>query len=201
MTQTISIIELKNERHFLTGYKARKNGKLCFVALFDKIEKMDEVKMNEKIKKFPQRAEMYADIKESEIIAEQNVERIKNSHVLLEDNEILEIKIVNNNKKSVHPSLHKSCNAEREYKRNILLHDEALRSRLTMAGNIVSENISNLLKNHSNLVGAEACWINGDVGIRLVVSCKHYIPEDEPELPEYIDEFRTFVRQGWFKYC
>ena len=197
---TISIIELKKEIHLLTGYKARKNGKLCFVALFETINKIDDAEMNEKIKKYPQRAEIYAEIKEYEKTAEQNLERIKNSVVLLEDDEILEIRIVNT-KSNLHPSLHKSWNDENESRRIILLRDEALRIRLKMAQTIISENISNLVKNHSNLVGAESCWINGDVGIRLLVTCKHYIPEGEMEFPEYIDEFRTYVRQAWFNYC
>ena len=193
---TISIIELKNERHFLTGYKARKYGKLVYVALFDTHEKMDEVEFNEKLKKYPQRAEM----KEYEKITEQNLERINNSRVLLEDNEILEIRIVKKCR-YIHPSLHKSCNDENQSRRIILSRDEALRNRLNMAQTIISENIHNLVKNHSNLVGAETCWVNGNVGIRLLVTCKHYIPEGETELPDYIDEFRTYVRQSWFKLC
>lgn len=198
---TISIAELKNESPFLTGYRARKYGKLVFVALFDTIEWKDEEEMDEKIKKYPQRAEIYKEMKEDKIIMEQNLERIKNSNVLLEDEEILEIKIVNNNDKSLHPSLKKSCNDENESRRIILLQDNELRSRLRTAQIIIDENITNLFKIHSNLIGTEACWVNGDVGIRLIVSCKHYIPDGEPELPEYIGKFRTFVRQGWFKYC
>jgi hypothetical protein len=101
----------------------------------------------------------------------------------------------------VHPSLRKSYNDEMESRRIILLQDEALRSRLTMARDIITENMSILIKNHSNFVGAESCWINGNVSIRLCVTCKHYIPEGESELPEYIGEFRTYVRQSWFQYC
>ena len=197
---TISIIDLRNEKQFLTGYKARKYGKLVFVALFDTIIKMDDAEINERIKKYPDMAEFYAEIKEYEKIAEQNLERIKNSVVLLECGDSLEIKIVKKCR-YIHPSLHKSGNDENESRRIILSQDEALRNRLKMVQSIISANISNLVKNHSNLVGAESCWINGDVGIRFLVTCKHYIPEGETELPEYINEFRTYVRQSWFKYC
>jgi hypothetical protein len=198
---TISIIELKNERLYLNGYRARKNGKLVFVALFDYVEWKDETEINETLIKYPQRAEIYKEIKEDNIIIEQNLERINNSNVLLEYGEILELKIVRTKCKKTHPSLKKSCNDENESRRIILLQDNELRNRLRTAQTIIDENITNLFKNHSNLIGTESCWVNGDVGIRLVVSCKHYIPDGEPELPEYIGEFRTFVRQGWFKYC
>jgi hypothetical protein len=200
-TSTISIIELKKEICFLTGYKARKYGKLVFVVLYNTHEKMDDEDEKEKIKNNPKRAAVYEDLKEAEIIAEQNLERIKNSQVVLEDGEILQIKIVLKRLNLVHPSLRKSYNDEMESRRIILLQDEALRSRLTMARDIITENMSILIKNHSNFVGAESCWINGNVSIRLCVTCKHYIPEGESELPEYIGEFRTYVRQSWFQYC
>jgi hypothetical protein len=174
---------------------------LVFVALFDYVEWKDETEINETLIKYPQRAEIYKEIKEDNIIIEQNLERINNSNVLLEYGEILEIKIVRTKCKKTHPSLKKSCNDENESRRIILLQDNELRNRLRTAQTIIDENITNLFKNHSNLIGTESCWVNGDVGIRLVVSCKHYIPDGEPELPEYIGEFRTFVRQGWFKYC
>ena len=202
-TSTISIFELKNERRFLTGYKARNYGKLVFVVLYDmggygKIDHEDE---KEKIKENPKRATVYEDLKEAEIFSEQNLERIKNSQVVLEDGEVLQIKITLKRYTLVRPSLLKSYKDEMESRRIILSQDEALRSRLIMAGGTISANMSILIKNHSNLVGAESCWINGDVGIRLLVTCKHYIPEDEPELPEYIGEFRTYVKQSWFQYC
>lgn len=41
--------------------------------------------------------------------------------------------------------------------------------------------------------------MGGEVRIRFLVSCKHYVPDGERELPMELDGLRTCVQQGWYR--
>ena len=166
-TSTISLDDLDQERHFLTGYKAIKNGKLVYVALFDGLPSWYGTHM------------------------------VKNTS--LDKMACLEFVMIRHECKSLLPSLAAGRYAEIECRRLQLLREADLRCRLMTAVTVIARHVHNLAQVHSNLVAVEPCWIDGAVMIRFLVSCKHYVPEDEDELPDQLDGFRTCVKQGWFR--
>ena len=88
---------------------------------------------------------------------------------------------------------------EIEHRRLLLLKSANLRHRLITLTSVIVRHVSNLFRVHSNLVAVEPCWMGGEVRIRFLVSCKHYVPDGERELPVGLDCFRTCVQQGWFR--
>ena len=164
---TISIHELQQEKCFLSGYKATKDGKLMFVALFDGLPSWNGKRVLE--------------------------------NVLVDETTLMELKVVKREYRSVPTGLSVAHYNELESRRLLLLRDRALRDHLSAAKTAISKHVHNLVQSHSNLVAMELCWTDGVVMIKFLVSCKHYIPAGEAQLPDFLDGFRTQVRQGWFR--
>lgn len=164
---TISIHELQQEKCFLSGYKATKDGKLMFVALFDGLPSWNGKQVLQ--------------------------------NVSVDETTLMELKVVKQECRSVPTGLSVAHYKELESRRLLLLRDGALRDHLSAAASTFSQHVHNLVQAHSNLVAMEPCWIDGVVMIKFLVSCKHYIPVGEAQLPDFLDGFRTQVLQGWFR--
>lgn len=167
LPNAISIQELHQEKRFLSGYKATKDGNLMFVALFDGLPSW-------------------------------HGKRIVRS-IVVDELTIMELKVVERECRSVPTGLSVARYNELEFRRTLFLREVALRDHLSAAATVISQHVHNLVQAHSNLVAMEPCWIDGVVMIRFLVSCKHYIPVGEAELPDLLDGFRTHVQQGWFQ--
>ena len=118
--------------------------------------------------------------------------------ISLDEATCLEFKVVKHECKSVLSSLSACRNDEIEYRRLILRREAGLRDRLMTAAIVIARHVHELVRAHSNLIAVEPCWTDGHVMIRFLVTCKHYVPVGEMELPVQLDGFRTCVQQEWF---
>jgi hypothetical protein len=159
-TTTISLDDLRQENWFLSGYKATKNGKLVYVALFDFLPSDRVLVVNT---------------------------------ISLDEETCMNFKVV------VRGCSVESRSDEIERRRLHLLNDANMRDRLIESTSVIARRVSDLFRVQSNLVAVEPCWMDGEARIRFLVSCKHYVPDGESELPVELDGVRTCVRQGWFR--
>jgi hypothetical protein len=77
-----------------------------------------------------------------------------------------------------------------------LYEEEDLRSSLREAAEVISNRIFDMTQCYSNLVAIDPCYFGGVVMIRLMVSCKNYVPVDEVELQKTLDGCYKYYKRS-----